>query len=116
MSDTSLTDLVVEARRLSELLDRGLHALRQSAQEWAEAEHEYRQAKAQGWLAAKGTVNERESMVEMRAGDLRRRRDLAEGMRMSALEAVRSRRAQLSALQSILAAHRAEAEYDRTSN
>lgn len=116
MADSTLTDLVVEARRLSELLDRGLNALRQSASEWAEAEHEYRQAKAQGWLAAKGTVNERESMIEIRAGDLRRRRDIAEGMRMAALEAVRSRRAQLSALQSILAAHRAEAEYDRTSS
>lgn len=113
MSQT-LPELVAEAQRLSALLDKGLAALRDSAVSFAQAEHEYRQARAKAWLAARGTVPERESMVELRCGELRNARDLAEGMKVAALEAVRSRRAQLSALQSLLAANRAEAELVRT--
>jgi hypothetical protein len=47
-------------------------------------------------------------------GDLRHRRDLADGQRLAALEACRSRRTQLSALQSLLAAHKSEADFART--
>lgn len=109
-------ELIAEAERLSSLLDKGLQALRSASVEFAEAEHDYRQARARAWLAARGTVPERESQVELKCGELRRARDLADGVRLAAQEAVRSRRAQLSALQSVLAAVRAEADYVRTSS
>jgi hypothetical protein len=101
--------------RLSRLLDRGLDALRDSARDYADAEQEYRKAKAQAWVSVpEGTVPERQAKVDAATAGLRHARDLADGMRQAALEAVRSRRAQISALQSLLNAHRAEAEFART--
>ncbi len=111
---TDLATLTAEAWRLSQLLDKGLAALRDAAVAYAEAEHEYRERKAMAYLETEsGTVAEREAHVYALVGDFRRRRDLADGQRLAALEAVRSRRAQLSALQSILAAHRSESELAR---
>ena len=111
---TDLATLTAEAWRLSQLLDKGLAALREAAVAYAEAEHEYRERKAMAYLETEsGTVAEREAHVYALVGDFRRRRDLADGQRLAALEAVRSRRAQLSALQSILAAHRSESELAR---
>ena len=106
--------LTAEAMRLSELLDRGIAALRTSSVEFAEAEHAYRKAKAEAYLTTEGTVAERESRTYALVGDLRRGRDLADGLRLAALEAVRSRRTQLSAIQSLLAAHKSEADFART--
>lgn len=114
MRETLLADLTAEASRLSANLDKGLAALRQSAQDYAEAEQNYREVRARAYLRAAGTVPEREAYADLHSLDERRLRDLADGMRSAALEAVRSRRQQLSALQSILAANRAEAEYVRT--
>ena len=112
MNAAQLTD---ELLRLSRLLDSGLQALRDQAQEYAEAEHDYRKAKAEAWLSApEGTVPEREAHVGGSTAAQRRRRDLADGMRQAALEAVRSRRAQISALQSLMAALRAEIDMLRT--
>ena len=110
----TLPELVAEARRLSELLDRGVAALRNAGVAYAEAEHEYRAAKAVAYLQTEGTVAEREALTYAKVGELRHARDAADATRVAALEAVRSRRTQLSALQSILAAHRSEAEFDRT--
>lgn len=111
---TDLDGLAAEARRLSGLIDRGVAALRQAAVDYAEAEHAYRLAKAVAYLETEGTVAEREAAVYGVVGDLRRARDLADGERLAALEAVRSRRTQLSALQSLLAAHRSEVDFART--
>ena len=112
---SALPEMADELRRLSRLLDQGLAALRDQAQELADAEDEYRQAVAVAWVQApEGTVPEREAWVNGQTSKMRRRRDLAEGMRQAALEAVRSRRTQVSALQSLLAAERAEAEFART--
>jgi len=110
----TLNELVSEARRLSDLLDRGVSALRQSAIEYAEAEHEYRKQHALAYLQTDGTVAEREAKTYGMVGELRRDRDIADGVRSAALEAVRARRTQLSALQSLLAAHRSEADIART--
>jgi hypothetical protein len=110
----TLPELIAEARRLSELLDRGVAALRDAATAYAEAEHAYRLASAQAYLAHGGTIPEREAAVYVEVGGLKLQRDIAEGMKLAAMEAIRSRRTQLSALQSILAAHREEAAYDRT--
>jgi hypothetical protein len=110
-----LATLTAEAVRLSGLLDKGIAALRASAVRFAEAEHAYRSASAMAYLETEsGTVAEREAHVYALVGDLRRHRDLADGEKVAALEAVRSRRTQLSALQSLLAAHRAEADFART--
>lgn len=108
-----LEGLAGEARRLSGLIDKGVAALRAAAIAYAEAEHEYRAAKAVAYLQTEGTVAEREAVVYGLVGNLRRARDLADGERLAALEAVRSRRTQLSALQSLLAAHRSEADFAR---
>lgn len=109
-----LLAIVDEVRRVTDLIDDALRDLRLASREYADAEHAYRQARAKAWLAARGTVNERESMVELRCGEIRYARDLAEGLRAAAVESIRSRRAQLSALQSLLAASRAEVELART--
>jgi len=110
----SLETLTAEAWRLSQLLDKGVTALRDAAIAYAEAEHAYRERRAMAYLETEsGTVAEREAHVYALVGDWRRARDLADGQRLAALEAVRSRRAQLSAIQSILAAHRSEADLAR---
>ena len=109
-----LETLTAEAWRLSQLLDKGVVALREAAVVYAEAEHEYRERKAHAYLETEsGTVAEREAHTYALVGDWRRRRDLADGQRLAALEAVRSRRSQLSALQSLIAAHRSEVELAR---
>jgi hypothetical protein len=111
---TDLETLTAEAWRLSQLLDKGISALRDAGVAYAEAEHEYRQRNAMAYLDTEsGTVAEREAHVYALVGDCRRLRDLADAQRVAALEAVRSRRSQLSALQSIIAAHRAESELAR---
>lgn len=107
--------MVEEASRLSGLLDAGLKALREAARDYAAAESAYRRTRARALLeAGAGTVAEREAVADLQSSDERFARDTADGMRTAALEAVRSRRQQLSALQSLLAAHREEAAYDRT--
>lgn len=116
MRDDLLVEMMSEARRLSSLLDAGLKALREAARDYAAAEADYRKQRARALLqSTAGTVSEREAVADLDAAEARLARDTADGMRTAALEAVRSRRQQLSALQSILAAHREEAAYDRTS-
>ncbi|MGA1524761.1 MAG: hypothetical protein ACO4CZ_12415 [Planctomycetota bacterium] len=110
----TMPELVTEARRLSDLLDKGVSALRQAAVDYANAEHEYRKEHALAYLQTDGTVAEREAKTYGMVGELRRDRDIADGVRAAALEAVRARRTQLSALQSLLAAHRSEADFART--
>lgn len=109
-----LEHLTAEAWRLSQLLDKGIAALREAGVAYAEAEHAYRSAKAMAYLETEsGTVAEREAHVYAIMGEHRRTRDLADGQKVAALEAVRSRRAQLSALQTLISAHRAEVELAR---
>ena len=110
-----------EMRRLSKLLDDGLGALRLYAREYADAEASYREAQARAWLAAprrhegeKITAGEREAWVNGETREQRRARDYADDMRKAALEAVRSRRGQISAWQSLLAAEREELAMART--
>lgn len=104
-----------EIYRLSELIDRGIKSLVEASREVADTEHAYRKAKAIAWVnAPSGLAAARDAWVEAETADEKRSAELAEGMRMAALEAARSRRQQLSAIQSLLAAHKAEAEYGRT--
>lgn len=110
-----------EFGRLSNLLEKGLAQLRVQSQALAEAEQAYRQAKAEAWVKAptgehrgEWPVPQREAWVDAETADLRYVRDLAEGTRQAALEAVRSRRTQISAWQSLLGAEREEAAFSRT--
>lgn len=106
---------IEEVERFNDLLDNGLSALREHSKEVAHAEFDYRKAKAIAWQTAPaGTVPMREAWVDAEIAEQRHRLDSAEGSRSAALEAVRSRRQQLSAVQSLLAAHKAEAEFART--
>lgn len=106
----NIADATTEARRLSTLIDGGLAALREQAVALATAEQTYRKAVARAWLdAPEGTAAFREAWVNGQCADLRHARDLADAMSKAALEAVRARRTQVSALQSLLAAHREEA-------
>lgn len=104
-----------EMERLSALIDKGITALTEQAREMAQAEHDYRKAKAVAWTQAPpGTVPVREAWVESETAEHRLRLDMAEGMRLAALESIRSRRQQLSALQSMLAAVKSEMDFART--
>jgi hypothetical protein len=115
-------DMSAEVQRLVGLIDDGIAVMRKQSVALAEAEMVYRKAKAVAWVECptdeegkrEWTAGRREAWVNAQTAELRRDRDLAEAMRQAALEAVRARRAQLSALQSLLSAHRAEAEFVRT--
>jgi hypothetical protein len=78
------------------------------------AERKYRQAKATAYLSTTGTVAEREARAENAINDLRYQRDMAEGLRTSALEAVRSYRTVVSSVQTLANLYREEASFDRT--
>jgi len=111
----NLGKYIDEVERFNLLIDNGLQSLRQSTIDMANAEHAYRKAKAIAWhTAPAGTVPMREAWVDAETAEQRQALDLAEGSRSVALEAVRSRRQQLSAVQSLLAAHKAEADHVRT--
>ena len=111
-----MAEVISEARRLSALIDRGVEALRNSAEELAAAENAYRHGKAQAWVTVQADdalAKHKEAHVDAMTADLRMARDIAEGQRQAALEALRSRRTQLSALQSVLAATKSEMEMGR---
>lgn len=106
-----LADAGAEVHRLSRLLDAGLDVLRSTAQELAEAERDYRKARALAWVTqTEGTAGQKEAQVDAQTADLRYARDVAEGMRRAALESVRARSTQISMWQTLVNAHRAEAE------
>lgn len=107
-------NLHAEVERLSRLIDQGVTALREQAATLAQAEHDYRLARAMAWPKTDGTAKEREDQVNALTAPDRLRRDLAEGQRAAALEALRSRRQQLSAVQTLSNADREEAAFVRT--
>ena len=110
-------EMYAEAQRFSAGIDHALETLREYVQEYAAAEAAYRKAKAQAWARAKTMdmlAKEKEAWVDAETADLRYARDLADGMKQGALEAVRSRRAQLSSVQTFANVERAEMELART--
>lgn len=126
MSDFTLAEAMEEMKRLSSLIDAGVDFSKQHAVELASAEMAYRQAKAKKWLECPTdpsgtksgerdwTAARREAWVNAETAELRQARDLAEAMRDAAREAVRARQTQLSAWQTLVRAHQAEAEFTRT--
>ncbi|MFA5635817.1 MAG: hypothetical protein WC977_07920 [Anaerovoracaceae bacterium] len=109
-------EFAAEMLRLSHLIDDGINTLRKYSVQAAASEMEYRVAKAQAWVSVSSDLlaAHRLAEVEARTAELRRTRDVDENMRRAAIESIRSRQAQLSALQSLMNAHRAEAEFVRT--
>jgi hypothetical protein len=122
----NLADMAQEMHRLSDLLDAGLATLRTVANELAATEAAYRKAKSEAWVNCPNdppgvksgerewTAARREAWVDAAVADKRQARDLAEYMRTAALEAVRSRRTQISCLQTLMNADKVEAEFART--
>jgi hypothetical protein len=116
-----LAEAAQEMRRLSDLIDDANGEYRKYVREYANAERDYRHSKARAWpqapreiSGAKATVPEREAWVEGQTAGARHRRDMADGMKRAAWGSLESRKAQLSAIQSLLAAHREEASFART--
>ncbi|MEM7048950.1 MAG: hypothetical protein AAF604_04785 [Acidobacteriota bacterium] len=119
-----IPDLVEELGRLSEELDEALRFQRSRAERWAESENAYRLARAAAQLEAvdelqkaKGwdrpTVDQQRAWVDLQTEKERVEAHLADKMLDAAREAVRARRAQLSAMQSVATAVRTEIEFAR---
>ena len=99
--------------RFSHLLDAGLAKLRECASDYAAADVAYKRTYSEAFLRADGTGVHREQIATDASLVEREAVKRLEGLNVAALEAVRSRRTQISALQSLLAAHKAEADFDR---
>lgn len=120
------SEMYERAMHFSGLIDAGIAAMRDLSEQYAQAESDYRKAKAEAWVRCPNddsgvkagerewTAARREAWVDAQCADLRYKRDLAEAMKQSALEAVRSRRGQLSAVQTFANAEREEAAFSRT--
>lgn len=111
MTVSELHEAIVDTSRE---VDESITAMRKAAIEYADAENLYRLARATSFLAATGTVSARQATVDLATSVERHRAHVADGLQKAAVEAARSRRAQLSALQTLANAHRAEAEFVRT--
>jgi hypothetical protein len=107
-------EMAAEGRRLSGLLDKALSKHAEHVRAAAEAEQKYRHARQVAYLQTSGTVDEKKAAVDDKTADLRFERDLAEGLRQTALEAIRSRRVQISLIQSVMATEREEMGFTRT--
>jgi hypothetical protein len=91
-------------------IDAALLEYEKRIHEDAEADKLAKLAHASAYLAASGTAGERAAHADKGSVDERYRARLAEGLKRSAHQAVESKRQWLSALQSLAAAQRAEAE------
>lgn len=109
----TVAELNAELIRLSKKLDEAQAELVKQVSIEATAEHEFRKARANAFLATSGTVAEREASTDKTTADERYRAHLAQGLAKSALEAVRNIRQQLSALQTLAGAAREEAKLSR---
>lgn len=116
-------ELVVELGRLSRQLDAANDYLRVASKDYANAEDAYRMAKARHQLDARGaleeqgrrgiTVDDCRAHVDLLTSRERVQAHLTEALLNAARESVRSKIAQLSALQSVAAAIRGELELSR---
>lgn len=120
------SEFAEEFERLGRLLDGALALVKDQVHALAHAEESYRKRKSDAWVECptddpgvksgerEWTAARREAWVNAKTAELRRDRDIADGMVRAGLEAVKSRRTQISALQSLLGAHREELQYERT--
>jgi len=106
--------LAAQLLERSRQLDAAHDELRRCSYEYAQAENAYRKVKALAYLTAEGPVAERQAIVDSKCEAERFHAHLADGLRSAALESVRSQRAQLTALQTLINATRSEIELART--
>lgn len=103
-------ELNAEMMRLSNLLDVRHQELIDVSHRWATSEDTYRLAKANAYLAATGTVQERQARVDKATSVERKEAHLAESLKKAAEFAIRNAQIQLSALQTVANAVRSEVE------
>jgi hypothetical protein len=109
-----------EFLRLSQLLEEAHRQLSLQVALYAETEATYRRAKAEAWVLCpfddrkEWTAARREAWVNAETSVERRNRDLAEGLRRASLEAIRSYRGQISALQTLVNSQIEEAKFAQT--
>ena len=113
-STLNLAEIEKEIMQRSHQLDAGINALNTAARAYAEADHTYKKLYAEAFLTSEGAGVMREQVATQAALQARYEANLAEGVMKSAAAAIQARRAQISALQSLLAAHKAEADFART--
>lgn len=107
----TLGDLVAELERLSDNIEEGIHMLSLAAEAEANAEFHYRRQKAQAWQTVKAkTVAEKAALIDAATAQSRHARDKAANDKLIARESLAARRAQMSAWQTVITAHRAEAQ------
>lgn len=111
-----------EIQRLSELLDEAHIDLEEQTVLAATTEQAYRKGKAEAWVSCPTnsdssnvwTAARREAWVNAETAELRRRRDVAEGLKRASLESIRSLRGQISAVQTLLNGFQEEAKFARS--
>ena len=109
----NLAEIEKEIMQRSHQLDAGINALNSAARAYAEAYHTYKKLYAEAFLTSDGAGVMREQIATKAALQAEFEAKMAEGVVRSASAAIQARRAQISALQSLLAAHKAEADFDR---
>lgn len=117
-----LPELETERKELAERLQEDIVVLKQQSLRLAESERDYRKARARAWIECPTdgpgekfwTAKRREDWVDAETADQRYVRDMADGMRDSAREAIRARATELSAWQTLVSAHKEEAAFART--
>jgi hypothetical protein len=111
-----LHELERTLREYMKLCDDALGYARRAALEHAETDDAYRTKLAQVFVTAKddgATDAKAKHLADAATEGVRKRARLAADMQQVSIEAVRSRRTQISALQSLLAAHKSEAELSK---
>lgn len=114
-------ELVQELGRLSQEVDKALRFLFEQAKAYANTQDAYRNLRSKLLLEAESkvrkeygierpNVDEKKAWVHLKSSRESLEADLAAAMKEVGIEAIRSRRAQLSALQSAAAAVRSELE------
>jgi len=113
---SDLAQIEANVRHYQALLDDALGYAKRAAEEHSTADDEYRVKHAKAFLEAKdggATDAQAKATADVATEGIRQRARLAESMDKLAIEAVRSRRTQISAEQSLLGSHREEAAYGR---
>ena len=103
-----VNELLIEMRRLSALIDKGVVALRDAAVEHAIAEDEFENAKARAWLSATGTEGDKKAHTALAVSKERRRALMSKAMEKAASYAVNARQSQMSGTQSVARAVKAD--------
>lgn len=106
MNAAELTQEILAAKRAMDAAER---EHRECVERLAMSDRAMRIAESTAYLAASGTVGERDAHMKKATAEERYAYKMADGLVVSALEAIRNARQYLSALQSLAAAQREEA-------